>query len=442
MGKSRGKPCFRARLAICLCGVLLAPAAASATEEPDQPQAATAVDLNDGATPTEGNGHSRSFSDKLMDRVMNSRLHGFVSQGFLLSSGNNYLAMSKSGSFEFSEVGLNVTVPLSDRLRLGMQLFSQDLGPLGNYSAKFDWYYLDYKWKDWFGIRVGRIKVPLGLYNDTQDVDAARNAALLPQSVYPAQNRDYLLAQTGAELYGFIDLKQGGALDYRAYAGTIFLDLTNVPGNALLIRNLVVPYVLGGRLMWETPLTGLRVGVSAEALELDAVVLSRTSTQTAGSTDTVLHDSKPATVAVDALLTVGSLEYIYGDFNFAAEYSRWFIDERTSDQHVVPIPAALAHSVSERAYVMSSYRVTPWFQPGAYYSMLYNNVEHREGRENQQHDYAATLRFDLTDWWLLKLEGHYIYGTGALNSAMNYDQKLSTLTPNWGLLVLKTTGYF
>src|SRR5690349_660960 len=73
-------------------------------------------------------------------------IHGFASQGFLFSSHqNNYLAKSSRGSFEYTEVGLNFTKPLSDRLRLGLQIFANDLGPTGNYAITADWFFLDYK---------------------------------------------------------------------------------------------------------------------------------------------------------------------------------------------------------------------------------------------------------------------------------------------------------
>src|SRR6267143_2244232 len=77
------------------------------------------------------------------------QIHGFISQGFLLTSANEYLADSSKGSFEFSEVGLNVTLPATDRLTLGLQVFSRKLGPIGDYRGALDWYYLDYHWRDW-----------------------------------------------------------------------------------------------------------------------------------------------------------------------------------------------------------------------------------------------------------------------------------------------------
>src|SRR5262249_34005020 len=138
------------------------------------------------------------------------QVHAFASQGFLVTTEHDYLAKSKDGSFEMTEVGINFTKPLTNDLRAGMQLFSRKLGATGNYSAKFDWFYLDYRWRDWLGIRAGRVKVPFGLYNEINDVDAGRVAILLPQSVYPISNRDYLLAQSGGELYGRLDLRRAG----------------------------------------------------------------------------------------------------------------------------------------------------------------------------------------------------------------------------------------
>src|SRR5258706_165529 len=193
-------------------------------------------------------------------------VHGFVSQGFIKSTANNYLANSERGSFDFTEVGLNFTKTLTDRLRVGVQLFARDLGPLGNYKPQFDWFYLDYHFEDWLGLRAGRTKIPFGPYNETNDIDAALVPILLPQSVYPVQNRDYLLAQTGGELYGNVPLPGAGALEYRAYGGTLFVDASS---SLTTIPDLSVPYLAGGRLMWQTPLEGLQVGGSVQALRLD-----------------------------------------------------------------------------------------------------------------------------------------------------------------------------
>ena len=177
-------------------------------------------------------------------------------------------AASKKGSLEFTEVGVNFTQVLTERLRVGLQLFARRLGKDGNFNALMDWLYLDYRFADWLGVRAGRTKIPFGLYNESQDVDSARVPVLLPQAVYPILNRNLLLSQTGGEIYGFVRMAAAGALEYRLYGGTIFVNPPAAPPGTTL-ADFQVPYLVGSRVMWETPLEGLRVGGSLQALRFD-----------------------------------------------------------------------------------------------------------------------------------------------------------------------------
>jgi hypothetical protein len=354
-------------------------------------------------------------------------VHGFASQGFILTRGNDYLVdHSTHGSFQYSEFGINFTTTLTDSLRTGGQLFAQDLGPAGNYDVKVDWFYLDYRWKNWLGLRAGRLKIPYGLHNEIQDVDAARVPVLLPQSVYPLQTRDILFAQTGAELYGFLRSDSLGALDYRLFAGTIFLDSRSLtPIGTPFALDFRVPYVLGGRVLWETPLEGLRVGGSIEDVKLDTTVL--------------IPGMAPFEIRNHSVLWVGSAELSVGDLMLTTEYSRW-ISKQASD---IPAISPPVEETNERGYVMASYRLTPWFQPAAYYSLLFPDVEHRKGRENRQVDVAATLRFDINPYWLVKLEGHYMAGTaGLINPLRVNPPDITQADRYWAAFFLKTTAHF
>jgi hypothetical protein len=353
------------------------------------------------------------------------QIHGFVSQGFLFSSANNYLANSSKGSFEFSEVGLNFTMPATDRLRLGVQLFSRDLGPTGDYRAVLDWYYLDYHWNDWLGVRAGRVKVPFGLYNDSADIDSARTAVLLPQSVYPAESRDYLLAQTGVEVYGYSSIGGLGGLDYRLYTGTLFIEPPKPGSTPFTVLNYTVPWLAGGRLLWSPPLEGLRLGASVEILKLEGDLLG------------------PAPIGkfaftVPATLWVASAEYVVRDWLFAAEFSRWVVKLESSKPSVLPESS----TTSQRAYALATYRINSWLQAGGYYSIYYPDFQHREGQDEMQLDGALTVRFDVNANWLIKLEGHYVHGTAALSPSLNRDQPLRSLQPDWALFAVKTTAYF
>jgi hypothetical protein len=376
-----------------------------------------------------------SAKSTLIDRLV-PEVHGFVSQGFIKSTANNYLANSEQGSFEFTEVGINFTSQVTDRMRVGMQLFMRDLGPIGNYKPQFDWFYLDYRFFDWLGIRAGRTKIPFGLYNEINDIDAARVPVLLPQSVYPTANRDFLLAQTGGEVYGDIPLGPVGSLEYRAYGGTIYLDTSTNEA----VKNLNIPFVVGGRLTWQTPLDGLRIGGTVQSLRLDwdAILTPEQLAMYQASGALPPEATNELGVRFPLTLSIASIEYSAHDVLVAAEYSQWAGDVYTELAPTVPFDS----TVSERFYVMASFRAASWFSPGMYYSYIAPRMADRSGAAGEQHDVAVTARYDINDHWLVKLEGHYMHGTADLNPALNDGTPAAELVPDWGLFLIKTTAYF
>jgi hypothetical protein len=281
------------------------------------------------------------------------------------------------------------------------------------------------------------------LYNEINDVDSARPFVLLPQSIYPTEQRDFLLAQTGVELYGYIDLKKAGALDYRVYGGTAFVsdELIDSPPNApVQVTEVNTPYIAGARLLWETPLPGLRTGASAQVLQLDFDIYATPTIvaplQAAGQLPADFNGE--ATAELPAFLWVASVEYVVNELIVAAEYSRWYLELESSAPAVLPE----VKERNERMYVLAAYRITPWFQPGAYYALHFEDTHDRDRRSKRQHDTALTLRFDLNEHWLVKLEGHYMHGTAALNSELNGGRPLAQLEPDWLVFIAKTTAYF
>jgi hypothetical protein len=349
------------------------------------------------------------------------QVHGFASQGALVTSDNNYLAHTERGSLEFTEAGINFTKSFDDQLSAGLQLFARDLGPTGSYTAMFDWLYLDYRWKDWLGLRAGRVKLPHGLYNDTSDIDAAQPVVLLPQAVYPATNRNFLLAQTGFELYGYYSLGSAGALDYHVYAGTLYLSIPD--SNGLHIEALDVPYVAGGRLLWETPVDGLRVGASALTGKIEGAY-----------TAAAMPDPMSVPFDVQSTGWLASTEYLRKGLLLAAEYGR-SIGRST-------VGPTTMRATAEQAYGLAGYRWRSWLQTTAYYSVYHPDVRQRSGREHHQYDAAAAVRFDVSPHWIVKLETHFVQGTAALSSQLNDGKPLSALVNDWWLLAAKTTVYF
>ena len=359
-----------------------------------------------------------SLSSAIRDTPV--EMHGFVSQGAMKTTRNNFLNDTKDGTFAWTEVGLNFTKPISERLQFGLQLFARRFAQLGSFDAQVDWYYGRYKWKDWLGFQFGRLKIPFGLYNDSSDIDSARVPILLPMSIYPVKNRDYLIAQTGMEMFGYVNLDGAGGLDYRLYAGTIPLPAPT----STVVTDYNTEFTAGGRLVWETPVDGLRLGGSYMFVNVDTVF------NVGGSALTVKSPIR---------LWVGSLEYAYAGWLFTTEYSRWWVESASSNPAIFPNGEA----TGERKYAMLSYRVNDWFQPGAYYSVYYPLLDgpHTE-RQQQFRDLTLTLRFDLTPNWLVKLEAHRVHGTADLDASSNGGVTNAAMAADWGIFAVKTTAYF
>lgn len=385
-----------------------------------------------------------SSSVTAQEAASDVQIHGFVSQGYIKTTRNNYLAESarSHGSFDFTEVGVNITKPLGDRLRVAMQVFAHDLGPLGNYAPQLDWYFLDYRFFDWLGLRAGKTKLPWGLYNESNDVDAGRVPVLLPQSLYSVSNRDYLFAQTGGELYGDVPLGAAGALEYRAYGGTMYVNAQDVSPQ---LREFKIPYDAGGRVMWRPPLEGLQLGASAQILRFDFDLAPTPEQlaqyQMAGQLPADFEGVVRARLPIK--LWVASLEYQRERLLLAAEYGRSYVKYDTN----LLLPQSKV--INEGGYVMGSYQLSSWFTPGVYYSLLRPNIhavrppgQPDHPPSSYQHDVAMTLRYDITANWLVKLEGHYMHGTAGLTSALNGNQPLDQLTKDWGVFLAKTTAYF
>src|SRR6266545_4393555 len=126
------------------------------------------------------------------------QVHSFAQQGFAYSDNNNFLTMKTSdGTFAITDGGVNVSTSITDKFRVGAQVYVRNIGELGKYHPQLDWAYGDYKFKDWFGIRAGKVKTAMGLLNDTQDMEFLQTWAMLPQSVYPLDLRSQTIAHKG-----------------------------------------------------------------------------------------------------------------------------------------------------------------------------------------------------------------------------------------------------
>jgi hypothetical protein len=323
-------------------------------------------------------------------------VHGFVSQGFMFSSNNNYLSMKSSdGSPQWTDGAVNISDSLADNLRVGIQLHMYQLGEFGGSNVQVDWASGDYRVNDHFGIRAGKVKTVWGLFNDSQDIDAVFLWILLPQGSYSIDHKSFYLAHIGGDVYGDFPLgKRGGTFHYDAYAGQATIDLNDgyiktFGELGLVFNNSLGGKTYGGDLQWETPLKGLTIGSSGNMLTADG-------TAPAGT----FHS--PA-----FLVPSNYAKFSRGKVYLAAEYDRIPIYATlTIGGAVIPFVAD-----GRSWFVMGSYRLPYNVQLGSYYSHYVNKAADTTQPANYSKDWVVSGRYDFNAYFYAKIERHFLHGT-------------------------------
>jgi len=325
----------------------------------------------------------------------NLQIHGFATQGILYSANNNYLTMQSSGgSLQWTEGAVSLNDAVSDKLRVGIQIHMYQMGQIGGPQILVDWASGDYRMNDNLGFRFGKVKTPLGLFNDSQDVDALFLWVLLPQCNYPDDNRDFDLALLGGEVYGRLSLGDRTSVQYRGYIGENRLDANGGYMMQLSQYGLTFPSppsgkAVGGDLRWITPIQGLHVGTSVESQGLDG----------SGPEGTLHIPASP--------LTAFYAEWQKGKWYVAGEY--WRMPTLIIAQSG---GLTMGQSIDQRSwYPMISYQLTKKLQLGTYYSHYVNKSGDTSLPENYSKDWVISSRYNFNSNFYGKVEGHFLHGT-------------------------------
>jgi hypothetical protein len=319
-------------------------------------------------------------------------VHAYVSQGFLFTSSNNYLSMKSSdGSPQWTDAAVNISDPLADNLRVGIQLHMYQLGEFGGSNVQIDWASGDYKVNDHVGIRAGKVKTVWGLFNDSQDIDAVFLWILLPQGSYSIDHKSFYLAHVGGDVYGTFSLgKRAGTLHYDGYAGQATVDLNDGYIKQFADIGLVFTSSLGGKtyggdLHWETPFRGLTIGSSGNMQAVDG-------TAPTGS----VHS--PAFLAPSMYAS-----FSRGKVYLAGEYDRIPINASvTLGSAVIPFVVD-----GPSWFAMGSYQLRKNVQVGTYYSHYVNKAADTTQPANYSKDWVVSGRYDFNPYFYAKIEGPF-----------------------------------
>jgi hypothetical protein len=370
------------------------------------------------------------------------QVHGFLSQAYILTSDNDVFGNSDEagGSFDFTETGINASWLATGRLQLSTQILYRRAGQGNEGDIALDYGLVDYSVftgpEYHLGIRLGRIKNPLGLYNDTRDVAFTRPSILLPQSIYFDRTRQLALSADGGQIYGryggdWGDLlfefgpifPQVGAQDVeRAFLG---IDRPGQPDNDL-------SYI--GRITYERDAGRWRFALSAADVNFDYEPRSPPVTDPG----LARFELEPGQIRFRPWIFSG--QYNGERWTFTAEYA---IRHADFEQFGPRLP--LGEFDGESYYFQVQYRFNPSWQVVARYDALFPDRDDRDGTEFKAQtgrpantrfakDWTVGVRYDVTGWMMLRAEYHRVNGTAWLPPQDNPDP--TTLEREWDLFAL------
>lgn len=374
---------------------------------------------------------AEDVSEKFVD------IHGFVSQGFMISNNYNYISdESRSGTWEMRQIGINFQKEIKNRFRIGMQFLSRDEGVYGNNKVTLDFAYGSVFIDDKLQVLVGRNKIPLGIYTEVQDYDFLTPFAIMPSAIYEKGLRSVSSVIDGIQLTGNFDFNRGGNLGYTLTFGDINTKNNDDMGYYLetlglgTTQNTSMDYAFSSGIAYHTPLTGLEL--SASYLLMKNWIIDKGHITVSNT-----YLDKQTNINWFYL----GAKYIGSYIDLMAEWHRrYMIEDVTLSKHndstgeYTQIPTFAVPQEMDTVnrggwYVGINVKPLEWFNVGGYfqdYRDRYDEINHVTGKPieknnpaNINRDGALTLTFKVKDILTVKMEGHLVYGTALLSKPMN-----------------------
>jgi len=367
------------------------------------------------------------------------QVHGFASQTFIHTSKNHFFGDSDSGgSLDFREIGLNGSMQITADLHIFGQLISRRAGQSDDGDIQLDYGVIDYNFysqeNSRASLRLGRVKIPYGFYNETRDVPVTRPSVFLPQSIYFERTRNLTLSADS--------LLFAGA--YRTNAGEVSFEFGGGSPNVddADIEHFVFDKDLPGKLREDISYAG-KIQYQ-ENNERYRVSLTRSQLnmkyKQAGVT------GEPAPGKINFTPWIASLQINDEFWSVTMEYARrkTSLDGFNNTQ--------LDRTITgESYYIQGRYRFLKSLEAIIRYDVLYQDIEDRSGtknaltREKPRHNYFAKdwtvgLSWTINRHIQLRSEIHFIDGTGWLPQSDNPDA--NETQRRWRLFALSATYSF
>lgn len=200
--------------------------------------------------------------------VQTLQIHGYGGWGTGKTDGNHYQWGNITPVYKHTEFTLALSSVPYDNINLVAQVTWKE-GKNG-FKTSLEYAFGEWHISDAFRLRLGRMKQPFGLYTEIFNVGTLRPFLLLPQGLYGA-NGFIGVSINGAGFTGSLDLGADWSLQYDIVGG-LLENVASLPGvlsnnqDYWFINEIPTTFfiedVIGGRLLFDTPVDGLQIGTS------------------------------------------------------------------------------------------------------------------------------------------------------------------------------------
>lgn len=200
-------------------------------------------------------------------------IHGYFSQAWGSTNGHKYRGMPKGGTADLRNAALQLRFAPTEKDELWVQFAHESVGtsPTNEFrhDLEVDWLFYSRKFTLSTRFRIGRVPLPIGIYNEIKDV-----GTVLP--FYRPSGNFYGEGTWTSDTVDGIVFSQTIAagrpwyLDFDAYYGK--WERIETDGNTLTFGVADIKDALGFYLWLNTPVPGLRVGVGANRFDVSGGV--------------------------------------------------------------------------------------------------------------------------------------------------------------------------
>lgn len=369
------------------------------------------------------------------------KFHGFVSQSLLHSYGNNIWGQSKNSiSADLTEVGLNVYYQHSRNLSFAAQGLYRRAGALTGSEGEAS---LDYALVDYtlfqnintnIGIRAGKIKNSIGIYNEARDVSFTHPTIFLPL-IYFEKSRNILLSMTGGQVYAEHNTSWGDLSLEINYGLSLGKNLALL---ALIQRN---PSTVGEFDTQTSFVTRFKYDFNKQyvfALSYYEINLDYESEM----------DNPWTGLNFSSQEFWVSTQYNAEKFSLTAEYKLTWT-KLLGAKYALPD----TKNVSDLWYIQAEYRLLDNLAATLRYDQTVADIYDSTGNKTQNasggfypahfmynQDISIGLRWDINQNWMLRGEYHHLHGASEVSVFDNANQ--NEISTDWGFYAMQISFRF